>query len=115
MRRLNKTFSAEQAPAIRLRDLLLRKIMSNVLGYDHNQYIKDEILTPLGLTNTFSSVHEINLVDLMSGYYVGYENDFKALDQGYVATAQDIGDFLIALNKGAFKYLWPKETMLIWP
>ena len=82
--------------------LLLRKIMSNVLGYDHNQYIKDEILTPLGLTNTFSSVHEINLVDLMSGYYVGYENDFKALDQGYVATAQDIGDFIFALNKGTF-------------
>ena len=82
--------------------LLLRKIMSNVLGYDHNQYIKDEILTPLGLTNTFSSVHEINLVDLMSGYYVGYVNDFKALDQGYVATAQDVGDFLIALNKGTF-------------
>ena len=82
--------------------LLLRKIMSNVLGYDHNQYIKDEILTPLGLTHTFSSVHEINLVDLMSGYYVGYENDFKALDQGYVATAQDVGDFIFALNKGTF-------------
>ena len=82
--------------------LLLRKIMSNVLGYDHNQFIKDEILTPLGLTHTFSSVHEINLVDLMSGYYVGYENDFKALDQGYVATAQDVGDFIFALNKGTF-------------
>jgi|TARA_R110001606_G_scaffold69557_1_gene158985 CubicO group peptidase (beta-lactamase class C family) len=82
--------------------LLLRKIMSNVLGYDHNQYIKDVILTPLGLTHTFSSVHEINLVDLMSGYYVGYENDFKALDQGYVATAQDVGDFIVALNNGTF-------------
>jgi len=82
--------------------LLLRKIMSTVLGYDHNQFIKDEILTPLGLTHTFSSVHEINLVDLMSGYYVGYENDFKALDQGYVATAQDVGDFILALNKGTF-------------
>ncbi|SFU00032.1 serine hydrolase domain-containing protein [Pseudoalteromonas lipolytica] len=82
--------------------LLLRKIMSTVLGYDHNQFIKDEILTPLGLTHTFSSVHEINLVDLMSGYYVGYENDFKALEQGYVATAQDVGDFILALNKGTF-------------
>ncbi|QPL43982.1 beta-lactamase family protein [Pseudoalteromonas sp. A41-2] len=82
--------------------LLLRKIMSTVLGYDHNQFIKDEILTPLGLTHTFSSVHEINLVDLMSGYYVGYENDFKALDQGYVATAQDVGDFILALNKCTF-------------
>ncbi|MDQ9093466.1 serine hydrolase domain-containing protein [Pseudoalteromonas haloplanktis] len=82
--------------------LLLRRIMSNVLGYDHNLFIKDEILTPLGLTHTFSSVHEINLADLMSGYYVGYKNDFKALDQGYVATAHDVGDFVIALNKGTF-------------
>ncbi|CAM3929371.1 MULTISPECIES: serine hydrolase domain-containing protein [Pseudoalteromonas] len=82
--------------------LLLRRIMSNVLGYDHNQFIKDEILTPLGLTHTFSSVHEINLADLMSGYYVGYKHDFKALDQGYVATAHDVGDFVIALNKGTF-------------
>ncbi|BDF94819.1 serine hydrolase domain-containing protein [Pseudoalteromonas sp. KAN5] len=82
--------------------LLLRRIMSNVLGYDHNLFIKDEILTPLGLTHTFSSVHEINLADLMSGYYVGYKNDFKALDQGYVATAHDVGDFIIALNKGTF-------------
>jgi len=49
--------------------LLLRKIMSNVLGYDHNQYIKDEILTPLGLTHTFSSVHEINLVALNKGTF----------------------------------------------
>ncbi|MFK3859335.1 serine hydrolase domain-containing protein [Pseudoalteromonas rhizosphaerae] len=82
--------------------LLLRKIMSNVLGYDHNQFIKNEILTPLGLTNTFESVNEINLALLMSGYYVGYENDFKALDQGYVATAQDVGDFIVALNNGTF-------------
>ncbi|MEH6397213.1 serine hydrolase domain-containing protein [Pseudoalteromonas sp.] len=82
--------------------LLLRKIMSTVLGYDHNQFIKDEILTPLGLTHTFSSVHEINLASLMSGYYVGYNNDFKTLDQGYVATVQDVGDFIIALNKGTF-------------
>lgn len=82
--------------------LLLRRIMSNVLGYDHNQFIKDEILTPLGLKNTFASIHEMDLAALMSGYYVSYENDFKTLDQGYVATAQDVGDFIIALNKGTF-------------
>ena len=37
----------------------------------------------------------------MSGYYVGYEEDFKHLDQGYVATAQDVGVFLRALNDGS--------------
>ena len=36
----------------------------------------------------------------MSGYYVGYDADFKALDQGYVATAEDVGIFLRALNNG---------------
>jgi len=27
----------------------------------------------------------------MSGYYEGYEDDFKNLDQGFIATAQDVG------------------------
>ncbi|XQW85765.1 hypothetical protein ACOYR1_03235 [Thalassotalea piscium] len=36
----------------------------------------------------------------MSGYYVGYPDDFKTLDQGFVATAEDVGIFLRALNDG---------------
>lgn len=80
--------------------LLLRRIMSNALGYDHNLFIKEKILRPLGLTHTFFSISEVNLNSVMSGYYVGYKNDFKELDQGYVATAQDVGDFIIALNNG---------------
>jgi hypothetical protein len=38
----------------------------------------------------------------MSGYYVGYDKDFKNLNQGFVATAQDVGEFVTALNKGEF-------------
>lgn len=38
----------------------------------------------------------------MDGYYVGHEEGFKALDQGYVATAEDVGIFLRALNEGTF-------------
>ena len=37
----------------------------------------------------------------MSGYYVGYEEDFKADDVGMVATAEDVGIFLRALNDGS--------------
>lgn len=33
--------------------LLLRRIMDDVLGYNHNEYIKEKILVPLGLKNTF--------------------------------------------------------------
>ncbi|NMR26655.1 beta-lactamase family protein [Pseudoalteromonas sp. NEC-BIFX-2020_015] len=82
--------------------LLLRRIMSNVLGYDHNLFIKAEILIPNGLTNTFASINDVNTDQLMSGYYVGYKNDFKTLDQGYVATANDVGRFILALNNGTF-------------
>ncbi len=81
--------------------LLLRRIMDNVLGYNHNDYIKEKILTPLNLNNTFFSIAEVNLDDVMSGYYVGYDEDFKAREYGMLATAQDVGNFLRALNDGS--------------
>ncbi len=81
--------------------LLIREILDQVLGYSHNQYIKEEILAPLGLHNTFSSIHEVNIDDVMSGYYVGVETDFKQIDAGMVATAEDVGIFLRALNDGS--------------
>ena len=81
--------------------LLLRRIMDNVLGYSHNEYIKEKILSPLKLNNTFFSLKEVNLDDVMSGYYVGYEEDFKTNEYGMLATAQDVGLFLRALNDGS--------------
>lgn len=81
--------------------LLLRQIMDKVLGYNHNEYIKENILIPLKLKNTFFSITEVNLDDVMSGYYVGYDEDFKARDYGMLATAEDVGIFLRALNDGS--------------
>lgn len=81
--------------------LLLRRIMAKTLGHDLGRYIKDEILAPLALKHTFFSVADVNPDELMSGYYVGYDDDFKALEQGYVATAEDVGLFLRALNDGS--------------
>lgn len=81
--------------------LLLRRIMDDVLGYNHNEYIKERILIPLDLKNTFFSITEVDLDDVMSGYYVGYDEDFKAREYGMLATAQDVGTFLRALNDGS--------------
>ena len=81
--------------------LLLRQIMDNVLGYIHYDYIKEEILIPLDLNNTFFSLKEVHLDDVMSGYYVGYEEDFKNKEYGMLATAADVGKFLRALNDGS--------------
>ena len=81
--------------------LLLRKLMDKVLGYNHNEYIKEKILMPLDLKNTFFSITEVELDDVMSGYYVGYDEDFKVREYGMLATAEDVGIFLRALNDGS--------------
>ena len=81
--------------------LLLREIIDKVVGYSHQQFIKERILIPLELNNTFFSLSEVNLDDVMSGYYVGYDEDFKANEYGMLATAEDVGTFLRALNDGS--------------
>ncbi len=81
--------------------LLLSLIIDKVVGYSHTQYIREEILTPLNLTNTFFSLDEVDLDDVMSGYYVGVDEDFKSNEYGMLATAEDVGVFLRALNDGS--------------
>jgi len=82
--------------------LLISEIIEKELGYSKFQYIKEEILVPLGLKNTFASVHDVNMDDLMSGYYVGIEEDIKTADYGsMIATVEDLGIFLRSLNDGS--------------
>ncbi len=82
--------------------LLLGRIMDRTLGYNHYQYIKEEILTPLNLNNTYGSIHEVDMEDVMSGYYVGYNADLKTNYIGsMLATAEDLGKFIRALNDGS--------------
>jgi CubicO group peptidase (beta-lactamase class C family) len=86
--------------------LLIGEILDKTLGYSHHQYIKQEILIPLQLNNTYSLLSEVDIDDVMSGYNVGYDGDLKYNDfinpaGSMVATAQDVGIFLRALNEGS--------------
>jgi CubicO group peptidase (beta-lactamase class C family) len=81
--------------------MLISDLIDKVVGYSHFQYIKEKILIPLGLKNTFGSLAEVNIDDVMSGYYVGFDTDFKNEGQGMLATAEDVGLFLRALNDGS--------------
>ena len=81
--------------------LLLGRIIEKVVGYNQFQYYKEEILEPLGLKHTFGSISEVNLDSVMSGYYVGIDKDFKYEQYGMLATAEDVGIFLRALNDGS--------------
>ncbi len=86
--------------------LLIGRILDNVLGYSHHQYIDEEILSPLGLTNTYSLLSQVAYDDVISGYWYEYDDDLRQLDHiipggSMIATAQDVGTFLRALNDGS--------------
>jgi len=81
---------------------LIAELIDKVVGYSHFQYIKEEILIPLGLHNTYGSLRDVDADDVMSGYYVGWEPDLKRTYFGsMIATAEDVGIFLRALNDGS--------------
>jgi len=82
--------------------LLISELIEKVTGMSKSLYLKEEILSPLGLKNTFGSIHDVDMDEVMSGYYVGIEDDIKAADYGsMIATAEDVGIFLRALNDGS--------------
>ncbi len=82
--------------------LLLSLLIEKVTGDSRFQYIKKEILNPMGLHDTFGSLSEVDIRDVMSGYYVGVEEDIKTTDYGsMLATAADVSVFLRALNDGS--------------
>ncbi len=86
--------------------LLISELIEKVVGYSKFQYIKEEVLAPLGLKNTFGSIQEVNADDVMSGYYVDIEEDIKTSEYGskitsMIASAEDVGIFLRALNDGS--------------
>lgn len=85
--------------------LILGEILDRTLGYSHHEFIKKNILNPLGLKNTYSLYSEVDPDDVMSGYLKGYEDDLKFWDHNrpggsMIATAEDVGIFLRALIDG---------------
>ena len=76
------------------------------MGYGHQRYINREILAPLDLTHTYGLLSQVDIGDVVSGYHHPYEADLREIDfispsGSMVATAQDVGVFLRALNDGS--------------
>ncbi len=86
--------------------LLIGKVIDKVLGYSHRDFIRQEILTPHHLKRTFTWLKEAPREDLVSGYHLPYDQDFKEATHvtaagAMVASAQDVGTFVRALNDGS--------------
>ena len=95
--------------------LLIGEILDRTLGYSHHTYIRDELLTPLGLSNTYNIPGEVDMKDLMSGYLKGWDPDVKDWEfplpgGSMIATAQDVSIFLRALIDGTL--LSPEEQAI---
>ena len=82
--------------------LLLARILNRISDRTHQDWISELILQPLGLNHTYFSLHDVAPDLIMSGYAVGYGPDIKHNYFGsMLATAQDVGIFLRALNDGS--------------
>ncbi|APE05321.1 serine hydrolase [Alteromonas sp. RW2A1] len=81
---------------------LLQKIIAQITGAPHGEYIKRTLLKPLGLSNTYFSTNEVDKKHLVSGYHLGYDDDLRHLEHGYVSTAKEVAIFIRALNEGTF-------------
>ena len=83
--------------------LLLGLIMDEVLGYDHADFIQAEILTPLGLLDTYYQF-DVNLEDDMArGHWLGVDRTTQAYTipgGSMISTLSDVGTFVRALNTG---------------
>ncbi|MGB0838466.1 MAG: serine hydrolase domain-containing protein [Flavobacteriaceae bacterium] len=80
--------------------LLLARIIDQTLGYEHYEFIQSEILDPLELKHTYKSLEQVDLQQVMSGYHQGYPYNLREDEHGMLATAQDVGTFVKALNQG---------------
>ena len=81
--------------------LLLNRIMDEVLNQPNFEFKQAAILNPLGLSNTFASIREVNMENMMSGYHLGHPHDLKTDDVGMVARAEDVAVFIRALQDGS--------------
>ena len=86
--------------------LLIGDILDKALGYSHRIYIDKEILAPLGLTHTYGMLSQVDMEDVVSGYHHPYDADLKEIDYiipggSMIATAEDVGIFVRALNDGS--------------
>jgi D-alanyl-D-alanine carboxypeptidase len=81
--------------------LLLDKLIEKTTGKTKFDYLQSAIIAPLNLNHTFGGLRDVDLAKLMGGYHLGVTENLKTSDYGsMIATAQDVGIFVRALNEG---------------
>lgn len=83
--------------------ILVAKILDKALGISHTTFIKDNILNPLEMIDTYSLYSEIDPTRLAKGYWENVERsqqEYLIPGGSMISTVKDTATFLRALNKG---------------
>ena len=87
---------------------LIGEIMDKILNDSHQNYIRDEILMPLGLSNTHFLLRDIDINDVMKGYVIGVDDEdvfwkweHVQPSSSMIASASDVAVFVKALVDGS--------------
>lgn len=83
--------------------LLLGRILNAALGYHHHDFVQNNILSPLGMTNTYSLLSDVDPGLLARGYWDDVDRttqDYVIPGGSMVSTAADTGIFMRALARG---------------
>ncbi len=83
--------------------LLLGMVMDRALGFSHEQFIQSEILNKLAMDNSYLQQADAPQSALIAGFWDGRNKkaqEYKIPGGSMIASAQDIGVFIAALNRG---------------
>lgn len=80
--------------------LLAGRVLDSALGYSHHDFVRNEILSPLGMVNTYSLLSETDPALLARGYWDGVDRtaqDYVAPGGSMISTVEETGVFVRAL------------------
>ena len=83
--------------------LLLGMILDAALGYSHHEFVQGEILSPLGMVDTYSLLNDADVAMLARGYWDQVdrtEQDYVVPGGSMISTASDTGIFFRELATG---------------
>lgn len=83
--------------------LLVGRILDTALGYSHHDFVRNEILSPLGMVNTYSLLNETDASLLARGYWDGVDRtaqNYVVPGGSMISTVRETGVFLRALATG---------------
>lgn len=83
--------------------LLLGMILDAALGYSHHDFVQNEILSPLGMVDSYSLLNDADVAMLARGYWDQVdrtEQDYVVPGGSMISTASDTGIFFRELATG---------------